>query len=264
MSLKEISRISAIIKYRFSEVILIVALIIMTQVCTIQSQISDSESFSDKLPLLFFGIAAAVISLILSCGFLRSICYEPFHKHPPADLLSIGKPFFWRIVGYGLLMACFVMVLLLPVFLIAGQLFGTENSQPEVPTYFFSLAFMLIWLLLFKPSVFIPAFVLSRNTGVFESLRSLKTFNISRVKPVIILFIVHTLISFLPSFLSVSADKNIKVYYAVVVSFSVVGQVLRLMVLVGAVRFVISLDRQSENAGREEQQEQEDNERRSL
>jgi len=242
MFIREISRIAAIIKHRFSEVVLIVALMIMAQVCAMQAETGGSESFSDKLPLLSFGIIAAVTSIILSCGFLRSICYEPFHKHLPADLLKIGKSFFWRMVGYALLTGVFAVILLLPIFLIAGKLFAVENSQPEIPGYFFNLSLAVVGLVLFKPSVFIPAFILARDTGVFESLKSLKIFNAGQVRPVFALFVVQISISFLSSFLPVSRDKNIMAYYAVTAAVSVIGQILSLMVAVGAVRFVLSLD----------------------
>lgn len=254
MVLKEISKTARIIKYRFSEVVLIIALVIMGQVCVFQIHADNPENFADMLPLVLFGVAAGIVSAILSYGFLRSICYEPFHKHQPADLLKIGKSFFWRMVGYGIFTGTLVIILLLPILLIANGLFGGDETRTS--EYIFPVAVFIVALILVKPIIFIPALIISRNAGIWESFKSLKEFDIKPAKPVVLLFVVQMLLACLSAILPVSREADITLFYTVTVSLTVIGQLFRLMVAVGAIRFVLSLDGRSlDGGGSEENQE---------
>jgi hypothetical protein len=258
MVLKEISKTARIIKYRFSEVVLIIALVTMAQVSVSRLQAENPDNFTDMLPLVLFGVGAAIISAILGYGFLRTICYEPFHKHQPADLIKIGKSFFWRMAGYAIFTGALGMLLFLPILLIANGLFG--GGESGMPEYIFPLAVFLVALILIKPIVFIPAFIISRNAGLWESFKSLQEFNLKLAKPVIVLFVVQIMLASLLAVLPVSREADITVYYSVTVAFTVIGQLFRLMVSVGAIRFVSSLDGRSlDGGGSEENQEESGN-----
>jgi hypothetical protein len=216
----------------------------MAQISILEFQ-SEAQSGlpSGKVSFVIFALGAGIISAILSYGFLRTVCYEPLHRHQPGDLLKLGKGFFWRMVLFGIAAGFLGMVVLMPVLAVISKVFSSKAAIFELPESLMTLGVSIMLLILFKPITFVPAFIIGCDKGVMESFLSLKKFNIFQAKPVLVLFVVQVAANFLFSLFSVSKEQSAAGYYFMAAGPSALQQILNLMVAVGAVRFVLSLVR---------------------
>jgi len=160
-------------------------------------------------------------------------------------LLKKGKPFFWRMVGFGL-------IYLIPYFISAWLIFLLIRYFTSIDTRFFETAKVTPWvhqlcfvapmLILIKVLLFIPALILVLDCGVLESFKFLRKCRLLDSKELVTLFCLRMALLFLWIFLQIPYIPATSSQYILKSVPTVIGYVLWLTIAVTAVRFVASLD----------------------
>jgi len=201
----------------------------------------DLTTSSSLLP---FGVHMVfiIVLLILGLGFLRTFYLEGQKQQPPLVLLRIGKHFFWRMFGLGLLFMIIYLVLAGLIFLIVKQFTSMDTSFSQVTPWIRHLCFAASMLILIKPVLLIPALIIVLDCKAFKSFKLLKQCKILNMKELVMLFFVSMALTFLWAFLPTPQDTMTISQYILIVCLAVVGNFIGLMIVVLAVRFVASLD----------------------
>ena len=242
----EIKKTLAILKARWPEVILIVALYALAVLSNNLFRFAKNN-FPKTLPLLCitFSLTLIVVSAILNYGFLRMVYLEGQKRQTPMVLLKKGRHFFWCMTGFGLI--CVV-----PYFILAWLIFLIIKYFTSIDTGFLETAKIIPWLnqlcfvppmlILIKVVLFIPALILVLDCGVFQSFRFLRKCQLSRSRELLALFALRMALPFLWVFLGVPYNTETISQYILRSVPTVVSYVLWLVITLTAVRFVASLD----------------------
>jgi len=242
----EIRKTVAIVKARWPEVTLIVGLYSLAAFSNsfFRAARHDLTKALSSLCLLF-SLILIVVSMILNYGFLRTVYLEGRNRQTPMALLKKGKPFFWRMVGFGL-------IYLIPCFILAWLIFLLIRYFTSIDTGFFETAKVTPWvhqlcfiapmLILIKVLLFIPALILVLDCGVFESFKFLRKGKLLDSKELVALFCLRMALPFLWIFLQIPYIPETSSQYILKSVPTVIGYVLWLIITVTAVRFVASLN----------------------
>ncbi len=245
-AMTETQKTLAILRARWPEVTLIVGL--FTLVGLSYSLFGFTEPDVTKpffLPSILFILSLAVVSMILSYGFLRTVHLEGPKEQTPLDLLKTGKHFFWRMVGFGFIYAGLYFILTLLIFSITKYFTSTNTgfieSAKSAP-WLYQLCSTATMLIMIKVSLFIPALIIVLDCRVVNSFKLLSKFKLSKSKELIALFCLSTMIHLLWLLLKIPENPETISQYIITIGTIVIGQALGLTVAVTAVRFVSSLD----------------------
>lgn len=248
--MSEIKKTLAVFKARWPEVTFIIGLSVLASVI---SKLRLLIPLTKESPLqlavfvacLIVGIPIAVIAGLVMVGFQRTFYIERQTRQSLITLLRVGKHFFWRLIGFGLL--C------LPAFLILGALsflliksFVTiqtgswETSQITPRTY--GLCFTLAVLILIKPLLLTVPLIVVLDCRIYTSLKLLKKCKLMDARELVILFLISMGVSFLSTFIPDTESSTPPLEFLSIVGWSALQRFIGLMIAVMAVRFVASLD----------------------
>jgi len=242
----EIKKTLAILEARWPEVTLIAGLHILGMLSNKLFRAAKPDLARTWVLLyMAFSFLIMIISIILYLGFLRTVYLEGQKHQSPLVLLRIGKHFFWRMVGFGLLWGLVYLILAWLIFLITKQLTSIDTGffeTAKVAPLVYQLCFIAAMLILIKPFLFIPALIIVLDCGVFGSFKFFKQFKLSDAKELAVLFCVQIASTSLWAFLpKLGEAKTISQYIWGVIP-SIVPYFIGFVVSVMAVRFVASLD----------------------
>lgn len=177
-----------ILKERWPEVALVVILqAAMMLLVEEVALLTEEESQSVAMPLwagflLGMGMMlCAIIWQMLYLGFLKTAAVSGTHPQQPMELLRTGRPYFWRILFFQILLGLVlfflnsVLVSLLAAFVWSGQ--GLE----QVPTWAVQLCGLAGLFILLKPLLLVPAVVLVYDVTVIEALFRIRQFRFFRI-----------------------------------------------------------------------------------
>ena len=242
--MKEVKETISIFKVRWPEAALIVGLFVLANIGTLLSRSTRSDTIKAMI-FICIGLSLMIVSSILKYGFLRTVYLQNQQKQSPTTLLNIGKHFFWRMVGYGLIYFVSYSILVWFTFLMIKYLasintgfFETAKSTP----WLFLLCSPLPMFVLIKVQLLMPAIILVSDCGVFESFKSLRKFRLLDLKELIALFCLQPILAFLWALLEIhyKAEAILRLISSSLHTATV--SALGLIIAVTAVRFVSSLD----------------------
>ena len=247
----EIKKTLSILKARWPEVVLIIGLGILflfvnKLILIVQPKVTPMQVLIDLGYLLLVWL----ILIMLIVGFQRTVYLEGDQRQSPMVLIRVGKHFFWRVVGLGLLflIVCFILAWL--IFLIIKQFTfidaGFFQAYKVVP-FIYQLCFVTAWLILMKPILFIPALIIVLDCRVFKSFKFLKLCKLLEAKELLVLFVVSMGLTFLWTLLPKLNDIETPLEYIFTIVLSISGHFIGLMISVMSVRFVASLNLEYDN-----------------
>ena len=231
--MNEIKETLAILKARWHEVTLIIGLWFLHRLIVL-----TLRTYPDITTLVsFVTISLSLFILVVSTGFLRTVYLEQDKRQSLPDLMRIGKHFFWRILGFGVLLGFAMMFFpwLLSI-IIKGDTISPLVKQIRFP---------FIQLILAKPILLIPAIIIVADCSLSKSFGIMWKVKLLKAKPLLIFFLIegivipYLLVLFFPGFLR--AHLSITWGDAIYTLYSVISHIMALMVYVMAVRFVSSL-----------------------
>lgn len=238
----EIRKTLAIIKNRWPEVTLVLGLYAIGLIAINSVKAEEASLTASGLLLLIFSLAVMTAAVILKYGFLRTAHLEGQRQQLTSVLFRVGKQFFWRMAGYGILILGACLLLLLPLLIMVNGFAFSDVKIFEMPPWVMSLCFIAATIVLLKPLLFIPALIMGLDCGVFDSINLLKEFSFLRAKPVLVLFLLQIMFSLMGFFLGSSSDNVSMLYWIYAISLSIVKIFLELMIVITAIRFVVSLN----------------------
>jgi len=245
-AMTETKKTLAILRARWPEVTLIIGLYSLAELSHSLFNFTEPDVMKTSfLPSILFILSLAVISMILSYGFLRTVHLEGPKEQTPMDLLKTGKHFFWRMVGFSFIFAGLYFILTVLIFSIIKYFTSTEagfiesaNSAP----WLYHLCSTAAMLIMIKVYLFIPALILVLDCRVINSFKLLSKFKLFKSKELVALYCVSTVIHLLWLLLKIPENPETFSQYILKIGTIVTGQFLGLIVIVTAVRFVSFLD----------------------
>lgn len=242
----EIKETIAIFKIRWPEATLIVGFYTLVSLSNSLFRATKPD-LTKTLFLLYipFLLILTVVSTMLNYGFLRTVYLEGQKRQMPIDLLKIGKHFFWRMVGLGLIFVVSYLILTQLIFLIIKYFTSTDTGFAESAkstSWLYQLCFVAAMLILIKVSLFIPALILVLDCGVFKSFKFLRKCKLLESKELVALFCLGVVIPLLWTLLIIPYNPETSLQYILRIVTTVISYALWLIIGVIAVRFVSSLD----------------------
>jgi len=250
--MKEIKETISILKARWPEAIVIVSLYTLTD--AVPHLLQNVRTDPSKTAILsLVALILVVVATVLQYGFLRTVHLDSQRRQAIMTLYSIGRKFFSRAVGYGLIYVVCYSVLAWLTFLVIKRLtsietgfFETMKSAPAL----FQLYVTVPVFVLVKVQLLVPAIILVFDCGVFESFKSMRRWRLLDSKELVALFCLNMAMAFIWGFVRVHLDPNGIMLY-IVSSIKTIGdQVLGVIIAVTAVRFVGSHGSEVQNESR--------------
>lgn len=244
----ETQKTLAILRIRLPEVALIVGLFTLVELSHSLFGFTEPDVDITKtsfLPSILFILSLAVVSMILSYGFLRTVYLEGPKEQTPMYLLKTGKHFFWRMFGFNFFYAGLYFILTMLIFSITKYFTsintGFIESAKSAPLLY-QLCSTTAMLIMMKVYLFIPALIVVLDCRVVNSFKLLSKFKLFKSKELVALFCLSMVIHLLWLLLKIPENPETISQYIITIVTIVIGQVLGLTVTVAAVRFVSSLD----------------------
>ena len=236
--MNEIKKTLKIFEHRWPEVTLLIALQFTILFLT---KMILSENKSPNIQFAFFASILSfllmIASILLKAGFLRTVYLENERPQLLRTLLQKGKPFFWRIVGLGMIYG-FVLLL---VFILITNL--TNNPLQEQSSLLRNqLIFTAIHILLIKFFLLLPAVIIVLDCPVSNSFKALKFYKLTDAGQLVALFFFQICLSYLWLLLPISRNVESTSYAVITMLSAIMGNFIYLILGVMAVKFVASSD----------------------
>ena len=192
--------------------------------------------------ILLTCIGLLLIQVLIYLGFLRTVYLEGNKRQSPLSLLQKGRCFFWRICGLGLLYMIVLGLLVQIIFWIIKIVTPIDGSLKEVAPMIGRLCLSIAMLILIKLYLLIPALIIVLDCGILKSFKFLKQCKLLDAKELLVVYCIQMATPFLWRFLPAGKEVTIVAQSILGLSYYVIWNLLTLMVLVMAVRFVASLN----------------------
>jgi len=240
----EIQKTLQTLKARYPEVALIIGLnvlALLSAVMTLKDLPAEEEAASMQpatTVFLVFAVAAAILSVMLKYGFMRTVYLEGDKHCQPGDLLKTGRPFFWRIVGLGLLATAALLILQYPAMAIEQKL-ASGGKEHSIFITGYSIVVMLI---LMKPILLMPVLIVVLDCRILQSWALLKRLRLLDAKVLIVLFCIQIAIGLVWQPYTILQTKAALSDYVITILAAIAFHFLALLAAVTAIRFVASSD----------------------
>jgi hypothetical protein len=136
---------------------------------------------------MLFAFFAGLVGFIFEVGFLRTVYLEGEKTKLPARLFSAGRPFFWRILVFTMIVQALMMLLF--------QFFAVDQQNP-LPAWIPQAAMVVIQLVFIRFMIFIEPAIIAADISVIQSLKKVKTFSLFKAPEIIVLFSIQMAIAF--------------------------------------------------------------------
>jgi hypothetical protein len=210
-----------ILKVRWPEVMLVVVLqaammMLAEEVVTISE---NAETQGAMLPfwasfLLGFGIMLfAVLWQMLYLGFLKTSAVSGGQPQQPMQLLRSGRPYFWRILFFQIMLGFALMLLNSFLASSLGGLIWEGRPLAELPSWFVQLCALVGILVALKPLLLVPAQMIVYDITVFRAIYRMRFCRISGIDNFLRLIMVSFGVIVLSTLLVGSLTPKTTAYY---------------------------------------------------
>ena len=232
--MNEIKQALVILKNRWPEVTLIIALWLLQRLITLLLRIYPDLNTLAQLVTIIMSLFIFVVWI----GFLRTVYLQKENRQSLPDLVRTGKHLFWRFLGLAILGGLAIMLFL--------QLLRIIFFGDAIPPLASRISGLFIKLILVKLTLLIPAIIIVTDCSISKSFSIMWNIKLLKAKPLLIFYLIAIVILpslilfFFPDFWCTRssitwADTIPTMYY-------IISRILFLMVYVMAVRFVSSLN----------------------
>ena len=178
-----------ILKVRWPEVMLVVVLHV-AMVLLIEDVVAASEGMDARGPsmpfwasfllgigMILFGILWQMIYL----GFLKTAAVSEGTPQQPMELLRSGRPYFWRILLFQMLLGVVVMLLNGALLNILGGLIWQGRPIEDLPIWFAQLCALAGMLVVLKPMLLIPACIIVYDISAFAAFAQMRFYRLVQI-----------------------------------------------------------------------------------
>jgi hypothetical protein len=246
----ELKKTLAVIKARWPEVTFIIGLSLLPLVVNesrLLIALPKESPLQTVVGIAFpiLRITIIVIAGLATTGFQRTFYIERQTRQSPITLLRVGKHFFWRVIGFGLL--CFPAFLILGVlsFLLIKSFAAIQTGSWEtfqITPRNYGLCFTISSLILIKPLLLTVPLIVVLDCRIYTSLKLLRKCKLMEARELIFLFLVSMGVSVLQAFMPDTKSSITPLELLLIVGWSALQRFIGLMIAIMAVRFVASLD----------------------
>jgi hypothetical protein len=232
----EIKKTLAILKERWPEALLIIALAAMIWLIPELFVQKPSQDISAQ-PVFPYILAG-----LLRFGFLRTVFTTGTAPHLPTQLIKVGAHFFRRMIGFALLFAIGLFLITTVFIHLLQAAFAPETAIENLPAWLRNLAVQLTFILLIKVVILIEPIIIVKDCPLFTAFRAFRYYRLLDAKVLIVIYLIQIIISFLTQWLlatEIPSGPGQKTWFA---AATAVINFLDLLVAVTALRFVASVD----------------------
>jgi hypothetical protein len=231
-----------ILRVRWQEVLLITGLQAASSFALLQTMKSGSDDSTVIENILPFAVLSAVfwvVAKMLALGFARTSFTDGPLRYEPWPLLKIGHHYFWRIIGFELLIGLITASVAVGLYMLT-MLGGTNpetigNEQMSTITLYCIAGGLL---LMAKPMLLGPAAILVTNCGVPGAFGWLSWLRLWQAKKPLALYVIWIATALTPNFIAQHGGRAFIDNYAVMAGFAIIAGILTLAIYVTAVRVV--------------------------
>ena len=164
--------------------------------------------------LLGFGIMLfAVLWQMLYLGFLKTSAVSGGQPQQPMQLLRSGRPYFWRILFFQIMLGFALMLLNSFLASSLGGLIWEGRPLAELPSWFVQLCALVGILVALKPLLLVPAQMIVYDITVFRAIYRMRFCRISGIDNFLRLIIVGFGVIVLSTLLVGSLTPKTTAYY---------------------------------------------------
>lgn len=182
-----------ILKARWPEVMLVVvlqaAMMLLVEEVTLMAEKADSQATVTPLWsgfILGMGLMlCAILWQMLYLGFLKTAAVSGNTPQQPMQLLSSGRPFFWRIFFFQILLGLVLLVVNSVIVGLLSLAIWKGRQLEQLPSWFVQLCGLAGVMILLKPMLLVPAGILVYNISAIEAfvqMRRVSLFQIDQIK----------------------------------------------------------------------------------
>lgn len=233
----EIKETLVIIKGRWPEVILLVGIGFFTRVFLGISKVHQSYRL-----WIYFSIVLLIVDAFIYLGFLRTAHLEGSKRQSVTNLLQKGKSFFWRFCCLLFFYMVVLYLLMQIIFWSMKTVIPIDESFKEASLIIKRLCFFSATLIMLKLYLLIPSIIIVFNCRVLESLKFLNRCRLLKAKELLTVYFIQMTTSFVWMFLSTNKEITMMTKTILGLSYYIIWNLLTLMILVLAIRFIVSLD----------------------
>ena len=178
-----------ILEVRWPEVMLVVVLHV-AMALLIEDVVAASEGMNAQgsMPpfwasfLLGMGmVLCGILWQMLYLGFLKTAAVSEGQPQQPMELLRSGRPYFWRILLFQIMLG-FAVMLLNAVFLnVLGGLIWQGRSIEDLPVWFAQLCALAGVLIVIKPMLLIPACIIVYDISAFMAFGQMRFYRLGQI-----------------------------------------------------------------------------------
>ena len=180
----------------------------------------------------------AVIWQMLYLGFLATAYTEGASPKQPAQLVSVGRLFFWRMLRFQVILGIVYIGISFVILAIVQSVALGQKDVSRIPDWIAQLCSFAALAILVKPMLLTPAVMIVKDCMVLQALGSLREYKILEARVLLrAFFICFATVYLLSSWLGVIETGNV-FYYALVGIYAVVSSALIVALTLGAVLFV--------------------------
>jgi hypothetical protein len=180
----------------------------------------------------------AVILQMLYLGFLATAYSEGASPKQPAQLVSVGRLFFWRMLRFQVILGIvYIGISFVILAIVQSVVLGAEEVS-GIPDWVAHLCSFAALAVLAKPMLFMPAVMIVRDRMVLEAIGLLKEYRFLDAKDLVRAFFVCFATVYLLSSLLGLIEAGSVFYYLLVGIYAVVSSALIVALTLGAVLFV--------------------------
>jgi hypothetical protein len=242
-----LAAVVGILKARWPEATLVILLqaglmVLLEEIAgrTALSQQAQSAALPGHMEFIV-GMGTAFFAIVwqmLYLGFLATACTEGESPKQPAQLVSVGRLFFWRMLRFQIILGVIYMGISVVILVIVQSVVLGAEELSGIPDWVAHLCSFAALVVLAKPMLFIPAVMIVRDRMVLEAVGLLKEYRFFEAKDLVrAFFVCFATVYLLSSLLGLIKPGGVY-YYAAVGIYAVVSSALIVAVTLGAVLFV--------------------------
>ena len=180
----------------------------------------------------------AVIWQMLYLGFLATACRDGAGPKQPAQLVRIGRLFFWRMLRFQVILGVIYIGVSFVILVIVQSVVLASEEVSNIPDWVAHLCSFAALVVLAKPMLFIPAVMIVRDRMVLEAAGLLKEYRFFEAKDLVRAFFGCFATVYLLSSLLGLIEPGGAFYYTAVGIYAVVSSTLIVALTLAAVLFV--------------------------
>jgi hypothetical protein len=178
-----------ILKARWPEVVMVVVLqaammLLLEEVVSISENAGSQAALMPSWAsfLLVMGIVlCAVLWQMLYLGFLKTAAVFGSQPQQPVQLLRFGRPYFWRIFFFQILIGAVLMFLNIAIVAFLGHLVWQGRELNQLPQWFAQIGALIGILIILKPMLLVPARMIVYDDTTFQAIFQMRYYSLKGI-----------------------------------------------------------------------------------